>query len=85
MTLACRNLLGSRFYRFTSDIQNRERERVTKVMECFKMSKTEVIEMIMEINRTAKQDFLSQFSQAELDIYLEHLLEKDHRELSLVA
>ncbi len=49
------------------------------------MSKTEVIEMIMEINRTAKQDFLSQFSQAELDIYLEHLLEKDHRELSLVA
>ena len=34
------------------------------------MSKYEIIDCIMEINKTAKQDFLDQFSTADLDLFL---------------
>ncbi len=50
-----------------------------------KMSKYEVIEMIMEINRGAKEDFLTQFEKEDLDLYLEHLMEIDLQEVALVA
>lgn len=49
------------------------------------MSKREVIDYIMEINRSAKPEFLAQFSKEDLDVYLEHLLEIDLEELALCA
>ena len=41
------------------------------------MSKRELIDMICEINRGAKPEFLAGFSVEELDCYLEHLMETD--------
>lgn len=49
------------------------------------MSKAELIDFIMEINKTAKQDFLSSFTFDELDDYLENLLAIDLESLALVA
>ena len=49
------------------------------------MSKYEIIDCIMEINKTAKQDFLDQFSIEDLDLYLEHLVEVDLEEIALCA
>ncbi|MEN8127053.1 MAG: hypothetical protein ABFR90_04515 [Planctomycetota bacterium] len=49
------------------------------------MSKYEIIDCIMEINKTAKQDFLDQFSVEDLDLYLEHLVEVDLEEIALCA
>lgn len=37
------------------------------------MSKTELIESIREINRSAKPEFLAEFSEEDLKSYLEHL------------
>jgi hypothetical protein len=37
------------------------------------MSKTELIESIREINKSAKPEFLAEFSETELKSYLEHL------------
>jgi len=45
------------------------------------MSKTEVINCICEINKTAKPEFLEDFSEEELNEYLEHLMELDLEEL----
>jgi hypothetical protein len=45
------------------------------------MSKRELIECICEINRSAKPEFLATFSEEELNIYLEHLMELDVEEL----
>ena len=49
------------------------------------MSKYEIIDCIMEINKTARQEFLNQFSVEDLDLYLEHLMEVDLEEIALCA
>ncbi len=49
------------------------------------MSKREIIDQILEINRGAKPEFLAQFSVEELDVYLEHLMELDLEEIVLCA
>lgn len=46
------------------------------------MDKQELIDCICEINKTAKPEFLAQFSEEELNAYLEHLMELDLEELS---
>jgi hypothetical protein len=45
------------------------------------MSKTELIDYICRINKTAKPEFLASFSEEELNDYLDHLLELDLEEL----
>ena len=45
------------------------------------MSKRELIECICEINRSAKPEFLANFTEENLSIYLEHLMELDLEEL----
>ncbi len=45
------------------------------------MDKRELIDCICEINKTARPDFLAQFSEDELNIYLEHLMELDLKEM----
>lgn len=49
------------------------------------MSKRELIDFIMEINKTAKADFLSAFTADELDDYLENLLAIDLEAVALCA
>ena len=49
------------------------------------MSKREIIDFIIEINRGAKPEFLAQFSTEDLDLYLEHLMELDLEEIVLCA
>ena len=45
------------------------------------MSKRELIDCICEINRSARPEFLANFSKDELNSYLEHLMELDLEEL----
>jgi len=45
------------------------------------MSKRELIDCICEINRSARPEFLANFSEDELNEYLEHLMEVDLEEL----
>jgi len=47
------------------------------------MSKRELIECICEINRSAKPEFLANFSEENLSTYLEHLMELDLEELTV--
>ena len=49
------------------------------------MSKREIIDYILEINRSAKPEFLAQFSIEELDLYLEHLMELNLEDIALCA
>ncbi len=49
------------------------------------MDKTELIDCIREINKTAKPEFLAKFSEKELNAYLEHLMELDAEELAVVS
>ncbi len=49
------------------------------------MSKREIIDYIMEINRGAKPEFLAQFPIEDLDLYLEHLMELDLEDIALCA
>lgn len=49
------------------------------------MSKHEIIECIIEINKSAKPEFLDQFAVEELDLYLEHLMEVDLEEVCVCA
>jgi hypothetical protein len=49
------------------------------------MGKREIIDFIMEINRSAKPEFLAQFPIDELDLYLEHLMEIDVEDVCLCA
>ena len=49
------------------------------------MSKYEIIDCIMELNKTAKSEFLDQFTSDELDMYLEHLMEVDLEEVAMCA
>jgi len=59
--------------------------RLTRFITSFEgsvdMSKTELINYICEINKSAKQEFLANFSEEELNAYLEHLMELDLEEL----
>jgi hypothetical protein len=45
------------------------------------MGKRELIDYICEINKSARPDFLAQFSEEDLNVYLEHLMELDLEEL----
>ncbi len=47
------------------------------------MDKKELIDCICEINKSAKPEFLTKFSEEELNAYLEHLMELDLEELSI--
>jgi len=49
------------------------------------MSKREIIECILEINRSARPEFLAEFPIEELDLYLEHLMEIDLKDMALCA
>ena len=49
------------------------------------MSKNQIIDSIMEINKTAKQEFLDQFTTEDLDMYLDHLVQVDLEEIALCA
>ena len=49
------------------------------------MSKRELIDYICEINRSAKPEFLANFSEEELNAYLEHLMELDLEELPVCS
>ncbi len=49
------------------------------------MSKREIIDCILEINRTARPEFLAQFSLEDLDKYLDNLLEVDIEEYAICA
>ena len=49
------------------------------------MNKRELIDCICEINKSAKQEFLADFSEEELKEYLEHLMELDLEELALCS
>ena len=44
------------------------------------MSKRELIDYICEINKSARPDFLANFSEGELTDYLSHLMETDIEE-----
>lgn len=46
------------------------------------MGKREIIGCIMEINKTAKPEFLAQFPVEDLDAYLQHLMELDIEEIA---
>ena len=41
------------------------------------MTKIELIDTIRELNSTASSEFLDQFSEVDLEEYVEHLLEID--------
>ena len=47
------------------------------------MSKHELIECICEINKTASHEFLEQFTDEQLNEYLEHLMELDLAQLAV--
>lgn len=47
------------------------------------MSKSELIDYICQINKTARAEFLATFSEEDLKTYLEHLMELDLDELSV--
>ncbi|MCK4628117.1 MAG: hypothetical protein KAT56_03880 [Sedimentisphaerales bacterium] len=49
------------------------------------MSKSELIETVREFNSTASVEFLSQFSDIELQEYIDHLQEVDTMELVATA
>ncbi|MFA5251138.1 MAG: hypothetical protein WC454_00935 [Phycisphaerae bacterium] len=49
------------------------------------MSKRELIDRICEINRSAKPEFLANFSEEDLYTYLEHLMELNLEEELVVC
>jgi hypothetical protein len=49
------------------------------------MSKRELIDYICEINKSAKPEFLADFSEEELSNYLEHLMEVDFEDIAVCA
>jgi len=49
------------------------------------MNRFELIETIRELNYTATLDFLSQFTEEELQEYIDHLLEVDQSVLTAGA
>ena len=59
--------------------------RLIKISTSFegngRMDKRELIDYICKINKTAKPEFLANFSEEDLNAYLEHLMELDLEEL----
>ena len=49
------------------------------------MSKHEIIDLIREINTTAKVEFLADFTRDQLDKYLDNLLEVDLETMAICA
>ncbi len=49
------------------------------------MSKREIIDFILDINKGARPEFLAQFSREELDLYLEHLMEVDLGQMAMAV
>jgi len=49
------------------------------------MNKSELIDAVRELNVTASEEFLSQFSENELQEYMDHLLELDSLCLTAAA
>jgi hypothetical protein len=49
------------------------------------MTKRELIDRICQVNKTASTEFLAKFSQEDLNIYLEHLMEVEAEELAVCA
>jgi len=49
------------------------------------MDKKDLIDRICEINKTAKPEFLAEFSEEDLNAYLEHLMEADLQELGVAG
>ena len=49
------------------------------------MSKREIIDFILDINRGARAEFLAQFSADELDKYLRNLMDVDTEEMAVCA
>jgi hypothetical protein len=47
------------------------------------MNKRELIDYICEINKSARPEFLANFSEEELHSYLEHLMELNLEELAI--
>jgi hypothetical protein len=47
------------------------------------MEKRELINYICKINRTAKPEFLSTFTEEQLNAYLDHLMELDLEEVAV--
>jgi hypothetical protein len=66
-------------------ISNRTVGKVIEQNRSESMSKREIIDYIMEINRGAKAEFLAQFPVEELDLYLEHLMEIDLEDMAMCA
>lgn len=52
--------------------------------EDMSMKKTELIESIREINRSARPEFLAEFSEEDLRAYLQHLVTLDREEATIV-
>ena len=57
------------------------RQSLTGYLGCIKMDKKELVDCICEINTSAKIEFLTKFSEADLAAYLEHLRELDLEEM----
>ena len=68
-----------------SDIRINAKESTEEPFGSTGMSKYEIIDCIMDLNRSAKTEFLEQFTVEELDTYLEHLMEVDLEEVALCA
>jgi hypothetical protein len=49
------------------------------------MSKREIIDLICEINKSAKPEFLASFFEEDLRTYLEHLMELNLEELAVCS
>ena len=49
------------------------------------MSKRELIDYICEINKSARPEFLANFSEEDLYSYLEHLMELDLEDLAVCS
>jgi hypothetical protein len=75
----------SRKYEAVSDMLTKLRQATRFFAELPRMSKYQIIDCIMEINKTASHEFLEQFSSEDLDLYLEHLMEVDLEEIALCA
>lgn len=75
----------SRKFGASSDIVTCKRGWVIELYWSVAMSKREIIDYILEINKSAKPEFLAQFPVEELDLYLEHLMELDLEDVALCA
>jgi hypothetical protein len=75
----------SRILQPMSDIVSNTKESMNEPFGVSGMSKYEIIDCIMDLNKSAKTEFLEQFTVEELDMYLEHLMEVDMEEVAMCA